>query len=151
MTRSPRSKRSMRMLIRERPLRRSRRSRRKLKSSTRPSLCGPATHPTSPKKNMAASTNPCQTTGKIILPSSISPLKVNWSSVPSSLFPRELPSIFSNPRRRRTTSNFTSDVSSSLMTAKNLSLNGLDSSRGLSTRKIYPLIFLERCCSRTRF
>jgi hypothetical protein len=140
----------MRMLSRKRPLRRSKKSQKKLKSSTKPNLYGLATHPTSLRKNTAAFTNPCPTIGRIILLLNISPLRVNWNSVPFSSFPRELLSISSNPRKRRTISNFTSDVSSSLMIAKNSSLSGLDSSRVSSILKIYLSISPEKCCNRTR-
>jgi hypothetical protein len=139
------------MLSRKRPLRRSRKSQRRQKSSTKLSLYGLATHPTSLRKNMAASTSPCLMIGRTILPSNISLLRVNWNSVPSFSFPRELLSTFSNPRKRRTISNFTSDVSSSLMIVKNSSLSGLDSSRVSSIRKIYLSISPEKCCNRTRF
>src|SRR5277367_2853762 len=100
---------------------------------------------------MAASTSHCPTIGKIILPSNISQLKDNWNSEQSSSSPNAHRSISSNPSERRTTSNFTSDVSSSPMTAKSSFRNGLASLKVLLTLRIFLSICPVRCCSRTRF
>jgi len=116
-TRSPRSRKSMKMRTKRRRPRRLRKRLSPRRNSTRPSLSGPETPPRSPLRSMLLSTNPFPTTGKTTLRSSTSLLRVNLNSVLSFSFQSVHHLTFSRPRGPRTTSNSMSAVSSSLMIA----------------------------------
>merc|ERR1712013_895131 len=107
-------------------------------------------------KKIKEVTNEMETLNKIkpiwmrTLPSSTSMSKVPLNSVLSSSFLRELPSISSSPKRRKTTSSCTSVEFSSWMIAGKLSQTGSLSLRESSTLRTCLSTSLVRLSNRTR-
>jgi len=105
---------------------------------------------TSNQKNTPVSTNPWPMIGKTILLSNNSPSKVPSNSDPFFSVQKELHLISLKPRKRRTTSNFTSEEFSSWTIVKIWSQTISLSSRVLSILKISHLIFQENSSNKTK-
>lgn len=114
----------------------SKKSLQNSKNSTKPSQFGWERLKTSLKKNTLDFIRVLQTIGKTIWPSNSFQSKEVLNSDQSSSSPRELHSICSKPRRRRTISSSTLEESSSWTTVKTSSPNIWASSEVLSILKI---------------
>jgi len=95
------------------------------------------------KKNTPLSINLYPTIGKTTLPVNNSQLKDNSNSKLSYSSPKEPPSTYSKPKKRRTISNYTLEEYSSWMIVKIWSPTVSASLRVSSTPKISPWIFPE--------
>jgi len=89
--------------------------------------------------------------GKTIFPSNNSQLKDNLNSKLFFSSQKELHSICSKPKKRRTTSNFTLEEYSSWTIVMNWSQNTWTSLKVLSTLKIYHWIFQENSYNTIKF
>jgi len=105
---------------------------------------------TSNQKNTPVSTNPWPMIGKTILLSNNSPSKVPSNSDPFFSVQKELHLISLKPRKRKTTSNFTSEEFSSWTIVKIWSQTISLSSRVLSILKISHLISQENSSNKTK-